>query len=42
LAHLIVTDYGLYEGAALVIAFGAPYLSLALARLTLLDFKVLV
>ncbi len=42
LAHQIVADYGLNKEAVLEIAFGAPYLSLALARLTLLDFHVLV
>ncbi|UCG43126.1 MAG: hypothetical protein JSU73_00485, partial [candidate division WOR-3 bacterium] len=42
LARQIVTDYGLNEGSVLEIALGAPNLSLALARLTLLDFHVLV
>ena len=42
LARQIVTDYELNEGSVLEIAFGAPYLSLALARLTMLDFHILV
>lgn len=41
LARQIVTDHSLNEGVVLETAFGAPYLSLALARLTVLDFYVL-
>ncbi len=42
LARQVATDYGVTDGRVLEVAFGAPYLSLELARLTLAEFDVLV
>jgi SAM-dependent methyltransferase/peroxiredoxin len=42
LAKQVVDDYGLDRGRSLEIAFGAPYVSIELARASSLEFDVLV